>query len=126
MNLINKILDYIKQQPERDREIMFFVSSFITILLVGIIWFNSFQKNLYALLNPEEDFKKSFAATESVQIPSLFGFMAQSFLNIKDSISIFFNNEEENNQNIENNNGANLLKRKDQNQVYVLPLPDYK
>jgi hypothetical protein len=52
--------------------------------------------------------------------------MAQSFLNIKDSISIFFNNEEENNQNIENNNGANLLKRKDQNQVYVLPLPDYK
>lgn len=99
---------------------MFGLAVFITVLLVGMIWFRSFQKNLYVLMNPEEDVGKMLAV-ENTPVPSLFGFILQTTRNIKGLVSELFNgNTNITNEHMDNTNNVGGRK------VYKLPLSDYK
>src|SRR3989338_1605595 len=85
-------LDDIRKQPQHIRELMFGLSVFITVLLIGMVWFRSFQKNLYVLMNPEEDVEKMLAV-ENAPVPSLFGYVGKSFSGIKGLVSDFLSDE---------------------------------
>lgn len=116
-----KFLDDIKNQPQHVREIMFGLSVFITILLIGMVWFRSFQKNLYVLMNPEEDFEKALAV-ENAPVPSLFGFIWQTAGDIKGLASELLGGEEKAGGNIYDPGKIKV----ESNNVYKLPLSEYK
>src|SRR3989344_7042319 len=82
-------LNDIKNQPQHTREITFYLSVFITILLVGMVWFRSFQTNLYVLMNPEGDVEKALAV-ENASVPSLFGFIWQTAGEVRGLVSGLF------------------------------------
>ena len=125
-------LNDIKKQPQHVREIMFGLAVFITVLLIGMVWFRSFQTNLYVLMNPEEGAEKALArqnfpsenlgglAVENAPVPSLFGFIWQSAGEIKGLVSNLLNrqpttdNQRQEKAEVESGN------------VYTLPLSDYK
>lgn len=112
-------LDDIRKQPQHTREIMFGLAVFVTILMIGMIWFRSFQRNIYVLMNPEEDIEKSLAV-ENVPAPSLFGYIWQTTGNIKGLVSGLFDGQPTN---------SNQLKERTEvgsGKVYTLPLSDYK
>jgi len=114
-------LNDIKNQPQQTREIMFGLSVFITILLVGMIWFHSFQRNLYVLMNPEDGLEKAFAV-ESLPAPSLFGFIWQSVGEVKGLVSGLFTNDQRPTTNDQRQEKTEVESGK----VYILPLPEYK
>lgn len=110
-------LDDIKNQPQQTRELMFGLSVFITVLLIGMIWFRSFQGDLYALMNPEEDMEKALAV-ENAPVPSLFGYVGKSLTEIKGLVSGFLGDED---------TAADMGKvRVDGGKVYTLPLSERK
>lgn len=88
-----KFVDDIKKQPQHIREIMFGLSVFITVLLVGLVWFRSFQRNIYVLLNPEDGLEKALAI-ENVPVPSLFGFIWQTAGEVKGLVSELLGDED--------------------------------
>ena len=113
-------LDDIRKQPRHHREIMFSLCVVTTISLVGMVWFNSFQKNLYVLLNPGEKTDQRFLA-ESKTTPSLFGSISQTGQDLKAAFYNIFNLTDSGNKKnivIENNN--------DSGKVYTLPLSGKK
>jgi len=99
---------------------MFGLSVFITVLLIGMIWFRSFQKNLYVLMNPEGDAEKALAV-ENASVPSLFGFIWQSVGEVKGLVSGLFDSD----ANVTNEH-ANDANKEGSGKVYTLPLSDYK
>ena len=114
------LLNDIRKQSQQTREIMFGLSVFITVLLVGLVWFNSFQKNLYALINPEEDVEKMLAV-ENAPVPSLLGLIWQTTGEVKGLVSGLFSGKEE--KDIELKGFQEPSKG---NKVYTLPLSEYK
>lgn len=116
-----KFLEDIKNQPQHTREIMFSLSVFITVLLIGMIWFRSFQENLYALMNPEEDVEKMLAV-ENAPVPSLFGYIWQAAGEVKGLVSGLLDFGEKVDENII---GSDKIKVESSN-VYTLPLSEYK
>lgn len=128
-----KFLDDIRKQPQGIREIMFGLSVFITVLLIGMIWFRSFQKNLYVLMNPEEDVKKMLArqnfpsenlgelAIENAPVLSLFGFIWRTADDIKGLMLGLLDG----NANVMNKH-VNDTNNKESGKVYTLPLSEYK
>ena len=113
-------LDDIQKQPQHTREIMFGLSVFITVLLIGMIWFRSFERNLYVLMNPEEDIEKAFAV-ENAPAPSLFGYIRQTAGNVKGLVSELFDGD----TNIVNEQ-ANDTNNEKSGKIYTLPLSEYK
>lgn len=114
------ILDEIRKQPEEVKDVMFFLSVFITVLAVGLVWFNSFQKNIYAIMNPEEAQQRALAAES---YPSLFGYVGQSFGELSAFVSGFFKDENADPQEDVPTTPAPSV---ESGQVYRLPLSDYK
>lgn len=117
-----KFLDDIKNQPQHTREIMFGLSVFITVLLVGVIWFRSFQKNLYVMMNPEEDVEKMLAI-ENTSVPSLFGFIWQTAGEVKGLVSGLLGIVDQ--QPTTNDQQPEKIKI-ESSKVYTLPLSEYK
>ena len=81
-------LHEIRKQPQHHREIMFGLCVITSVSMVGMVWFNSFQKTLYVLLNPEDTTDQRYLANNSTA-PSLLGDIGKtgqdlkaSFLNI--------------------------------------------
>ncbi len=118
-------LDEIRKQPQHHREIMFGLSVVTTISLVGMVWYNSFQKNLYALLNPGETTDQRYLATAK-NVPSLLGNIGQTgqdlkaaFLNIFSSVSGLTGSDKK--DTIIDNTKAN-----DSGRVYTLPVSEKK
>lgn len=79
------MLKDIQSQPQYVREIMFGLSVITTVSLVGMIWFHSFQKDMYALLNPEEMNTQKFIAQENQK--SLFGNLSGTFSDLGAALS---------------------------------------
>ena len=113
-------LNDIKNQPQHTREIMFGLAVFITILLIGMVWFRSFQRNLFVLMNPPEEVDRMLAV-ENVPVPSLFGFIWQSAGEFKGLVSGLFNSD----ANVVNEH-ANDANEEESGNVYTLPLSEYK
>lgn len=116
-----RFLDDVRKQSRGTREIMFGLSVFITVLLVGMIWFRSFQKNLYVLMNPEGNVEKMLAV-ENASVPSLFGFIWQTAGDIKGLASELLGGEEKAGGNISDPGKIKVESGK----VYTLPLSEYK
>lgn len=117
-------LDEIRRQPRHHREIMFGLCVITTISLVGMVWFNSFEKNLYVLLNPEENADNRFLAeNEEIKTPlSLFGSIGQTGKDLKATFYNIFNLDGDGQENdfVENEN------INDSGRVYMLPLSGSK
>src|SRR3989344_6435899 len=112
-------LNDIKNQPQHTREITFYLSVFITILLVGMVWFRSFQTNLYVLMNPEGDVEKALAV-ENASVPSLFGFIWQTAGEVKGLVSGFLGDE------VDMDGNLNRERKIESGKVYTLPLSEHK
>ena len=95
-------LDELRKQPKHHRELMFGLCVVTTFSLVGMVWYNSFEKNLYVLLNPEEVTDQrnlatanggapSKAGAENKNVPSLLGDIGQTGKDLKASFYNIFN-----------------------------------
>jgi len=112
-------LDEIRKQPQHHREIMFGLCVVTTISLVGMVWYNSFEKNLYVLLNPGETTdQRNFA--ENKNVPSLFGDIGKTGQDLKATFLSIFN--------LSSNDGKEIIientKVNDSGRVYTLPLSE--
>lgn len=76
-------LDDIKKQPKHIREIMFGLCIVITISLVGIVWFRSFEEDLFVLLNPEQDKQEQFYAERSQRTPIVYANLTKALVNMR-------------------------------------------
>jgi|SRR3989344_2363245 len=114
-------LDEIRKQPQHHREIMFALCVVTAISLVGMVWYNSFEKNLYVLLNPEETADQRNLA-ENKNAPSLLGDIGQTAQDLKASFLNIFNLTGDGEKDIIINNA----KANDSGRVYTLPLSEKK
>lgn len=109
------ILEEIRKQPQHIRETMFALSVITTLSLVGVVWYNSFQKDFYALLNPEEVLEEKNLAEKDPE--SLFSDIGKSFTDVKAMFSGMLNGGNEDIKPAESGN-----RQKDNDRVYLLPL----
>ncbi|MEK7125020.1 MAG: hypothetical protein AAB864_01335 [Patescibacteria group bacterium] len=73
------LLKEIQKQPLHVRQLLFGLSMLVVILVVGFVWLSSFQREVYALLNPSAEDQQQFAA------------QAQEALPLRATISTMFN-----------------------------------
>lgn len=100
---------------------MFGLCVITTISLVGMVWYNSFEKNLYVLLNPEETTNQRNLA-ENKNVPSLLGDIGKIAQDLKASFYSIFNlTDSDKKHNIVENPKDN-----DSGRVYTLPLSEEK
>ena len=112
------MLKDIQNQPQHIREIMFGLSVVTTVSLVGMIWFSSFQNDMYALLNPEEANTEKFLAQENQK--SLFGNLAGTFSDLGAALSGILGSDEPPAQ---KDSG---VEKASADKVYLLPLSEEK
>lgn len=98
---------------------MFYLSVFITILLVGMVWFRSFQTNLYVLMNPEKGAEKALAV-ENASVPSLFGFIWQTAGEVKGLVSGLLDSQQASKP------ASQQADKVESGKVYTLPLSEHK
>ena len=87
------LLHDIHNQPHHIRRTMFALSLVVLVSGVGIVWLNSFQKNMYALLNPpaETTEQSRSLAKEENQSSSPFALIGEAFKSLRASIADIFN-----------------------------------
>ena len=117
------LLEDIKNQSKLTREIMFGLCCVITISVVGLVWFRSFEKNLFVLLNPEQEVQKQYFASQGNS--SLFGNIGNAINDLKASVLGVFKNGSSLEVN-KDGNSASPTPTVKQNKVYVLPLSGSK
>ena len=114
-------LDEIRKQPQHHREIMFGLCVVTTISLVGMVWYNSFEKNLYVLLNPGDKADQRFLAQSKIA-PSLLGNISQTGQDLKAAFYNVFN--------LTSNDSKEIIienkKVNDSGKVYMLPISEKK
>ena len=114
-------LEEIRRQPQHHREIMFGLCVVTTISLVGMVWYNSFEKNLYVLLNPGENADQRYLA-ENKNVPSLLGDIGKTGQDLKATFLNIFN--------LNGNDGKEIIientKVNDSGKVYMLPISGSK
>jgi hypothetical protein len=111
------LLEEIRQQPKHIRQIMFGLCVTITISMIGIIWYRSFEKNIFALLNPTEMQNQSqYAQNNSGLLSDIGGIFSGLGASIKDMIGI----------SKEINTSTNVDTTTDSNKPYLLPLSETK
>jgi len=118
-------LDDIRKQPQHHREIMFGLCVVTTISLVGMVWYNSFERNLYVLLNPEENADQRFLA-EDKSVPSLLGNISQTGKDLKATFYDIFSSIGGLTGNDEKDIIIDNSKSNDSDKVYTLPVSEKK
>ena len=61
---------------------MFALCVVTTISLVGIVWFRSFEEDLFVILNPEADKQEQFYAERSKRTPTVYANVTKAFGNL--------------------------------------------
>lgn len=114
-------LDELRNQPRHHRELMFGLCVITTMSLAGMVWYNSFEKNLYVLLNPEEVTDQRNLA-ENNNVPSLLGNMGKTGQDLKAAFYNIFNlTSDDKKDNIVDGPKTNVPEK-----VYVLPISGSK
>ncbi len=114
-------LDEIRKQPKHHREIMFSLCVVTTVSLVGMVWYNSFEKNLYVLLNPG-DITDQRNLAENKNVPSLLGDIGKTGQDLKAAFLNIFNlTGNDKKDNVIENTTPN-----DSERVYTLPMSEKK
>ena len=65
---------------------MFALCAITTISLVGIIWFRSFEEDLFVLMNPEPDKQEKFYAERDQRTPLLYANVTKAFTELRANI----------------------------------------
>lgn len=112
------LLDDIRQQPRHIREIMFAFCVVITVSLAGLVWFRSFEEDLFVLLNTDPEKQKQFFVERAKNTPTLVASAKTSYATLRATISTLLLLE--NDQEIKNN------KTQSTDKPYLLPLPGKK
>ena len=95
---------------------MFALAMVTCVSLVGMVWFRSFQKDMYALLNGEQEIEtRFFAQSES---KSLFGYFKETLKDGQAFIGGLFNKDREKGNDIEVNRQSDNTG----GQVHTLPI----
>ncbi len=103
----------IRSQSFRTRFVMFALSVTTTVSLVGVLWFDSLEHDMYVLLNSEEEYQTKFlAAKQQVEQPTLLAYVGSGFENLQAAIYGLLNIEGD----------AEGAGEKDGGKVYLLPL----
>lgn len=76
-------LDDIQKQPKHVREIMFGMCVVITVSLVGLIWFRSFEEDLFVMLNPDAGKQEKFYAERDKRTPVVYASLTQALGNLQ-------------------------------------------
>ncbi|OGM96337.1 MAG: hypothetical protein A3B86_04320 [Candidatus Yanofskybacteria bacterium RIFCSPHIGHO2_02_FULL_38_22b] len=63
------LLNDIRKQPRHVREIMFGLCVIITVFFIGMIWFRSFEENVFVMLNTDENIQAKFYAEREKNAP---------------------------------------------------------
>jgi hypothetical protein len=79
-------IDEIQKQPQSTREAMFALSVIITVSLIGFIWFRSFERDLFVLLNPDQEKQELFFAKQG-EAESIFATIGKSGTNLRATLS---------------------------------------
>ncbi len=118
--------DEIRKQPRHHRELMFGLSVVTAMSLVGMVWYNSFEKDLYTLLNPGESMEGKFLA-ENKPVPSLFGNISQTGKDLMAGFyGIFSSSDIDLINNGKNDNTTDAGDFKGSEKVYKLPVSEKK
>lgn len=107
----------------------------ITVSLAGMVWFNSFQKNVYVMLNPDKETEQKFFAggnpkfarlydEKKTDIPSLFGSIGQTGKDLKAAVLNVLN-VKDNNEDVAPQ-AASEAKETINAKAYLLPLAGVK
>ncbi len=120
-------LDEIHKQPRHHREIMFGLCVVTTLSLIGMVWYNSFQKDLYALLNPGQEAGQNVLA-QGKNEPSMFGGFKQAGVDLKAAFLSVFNltKDVSNDKKDGQAGGIEKTKTDDSGKVYLLPISGKK
>jgi len=51
---MKKLIHHVRSQPHHVRGLVTLGCTVAVVAVIGVVWFNSFQNNMYALLNPED------------------------------------------------------------------------
>jgi hypothetical protein len=87
------IIHEIRQQPQHIRELATALCTIVVVAVVVVVWFHSFQHDVYALLNPSQETQVGQDRLFAQQSQSLFGTIGDVFKNSKAQISSFFNGQ---------------------------------
>ncbi len=81
----------IRNQPDHVREMLAGLCTVAVVSLIGIVWFRSFQGNIYALLNDETSpVQEQFAATDK---QSLFGSLGETVKGATQAVQALVGNQ---------------------------------
>lgn len=94
---------------------MFSLCVLTTVSLAGLVWYKSFQKDMYALLNPEEVTDQRFLAQDNSK--SLFSSVSEVGKDLKATLYNILNL---------NKNSKVEVKKQQSGKVYLLPLSEKK
>ncbi len=111
------LLNEIRRQPRHIRELMFAFSVVITVSLVGLMWFRSFEERLFVMMNPDPAKQEKFFAEREKNAPIFVAVVQNSYSGLKALVSdmFLFDGDRE---------GVKDIKSKIK--TYLLPLPDKK
>lgn len=76
-------LEDIQKQPRHVREIMFVLCVVITISLVGLVWFRSFEEDLFVMLNPSQEEQERFYADRQDRTPVIYANVTKALTNLQ-------------------------------------------
>ena len=76
-------LEEIRKQPMYVREVMFGLCVIITISLIGIVWFQSFEEDIFVTLNPEPDKQEQFYASRAGRTPIVYANITKALGNMR-------------------------------------------
>lgn len=62
---------------------MFGLCVIITVSLVGMIWFRSFEEDLFVMLNPEPEKQEQFYAERAERMPTVYANITKAFGNLQ-------------------------------------------
>jgi len=90
---------------------MFAFCVVITVSLVGLVWFRSFEEKLFVMMNPDPKKQELYFAQRRENMPTLFASIQNSYQGLRAAISsvLLFGDDEANDENIKSNEKTHLL-----------------
>lgn len=79
-------LEEIKKQPRHVREMMFGFCVITAISVIGMIWFRSFEEDLFVLLNPESEKQDKFYAERDQRTPVIYANLTKAVGDLRASL----------------------------------------
>ena len=87
---MQSLLEEIRKQPRMIRQVMFGSSVVIVVSLIGTVWFQSFERKLFVLMNPDEGVQEKYFAAKDEEDATGFAFVGKLFGGLSATVSNFF------------------------------------